>query len=722
MKKNDPRQLYFDFSDGPEPSVINSASSREQPLQAEDPPLPEDNGPNPLENSEINAGPSGDGPPENGDSSLLKDDEPSSLRKMIASHFMEYASYVIKDRAIPHINDGLKPVQRRILHSLWEMDDGKFHKVANVVGNTMKYHPHGDASIYNALVHIANKEYFIDKQGNFGNIYTGDVASAARYIECRLSALAKEILFNKEITEFVDSYDGRNKEPLTLPAKAPVLLMQGAEGIAVGMATKILSHNFQELLNAQIAILKNQNYQVYPDFYQGGIMDISNYDEGNGKIRLRAKIEPTDQKTLVIREIPASTTTESLMNSIEDAVNKGKLKIASLNDYTAESVEIEIGLPRGIYAEQTLKALFAYTDCEVSISTNCLLIVENRPKIVTVREILEHNTEKLVDDLRRELEIELGKLEDQFHAKTLAQIFIENRIYKRIESCKTYELVIQEVDKGLQRFNSQFKREVTRDDIEKLLQIPIRRISQFDIDKNKKDLDDILIKIDEVHSSLANIQKFTITYLKNLLKKYGDRYPRRTQIDNLETVNVREVALSNVKVGWDRSNGYVGTAVKLGDMLVCTEYDRIIVLNWDGTYKVMAIPEKLYVGSVCSVMKSDKNQVYSMVYRDKKSRISYAKRFRISQYILDREYKTTPPGCKVDRLFDRHSVILRCEFEAMKRQKVNHCEVDFDQIQTRGASAKGYKIADKKIVKYLKIKRGNETQPTPDAEQSDIEL
>ena len=646
-----------------------------------------------------------------------QDEEPSALRKLMSSHFMEYASYVIKDRAIPHINDGLKPVQRRILHSLWEMDDGKFHKVANVVGNTMKYHPHGDASIGNALTHIANKEYFIDKQGNFGNILTGDGASAARYIECRLSPLAREVLFNKETTEFIDSYDGRNQEPVTLPAKVPVLLMQGTEGIAVGMSTKILPHNFSEILQAQISILRNQPYQIYPDFYQGGIMDVADYQEGNGKIRLRAKIELSDQKTLIIREIPATTTTESLMNSIEDAVNKGKLKIAALNDYTTESVEIEISLPRGVYADQSIKALYAYTDCEVSISTNCLVIADNRPNILTVRKILEYNTEKLVEDLKRELELELGKLEDQFHAKTLAQIFIENRIYKRIETSKTYESVLKEVHKGLDPFRKQLNREITNDDVERLLQIPIRRISQFDIDKNKKDLEDILAQIDQVNSNLANLKRYTINFIKSLLKKYGVQFPRCTQIENIETVDVREIALSNIKVGWDRSNGYIGTSIKGNEPIICTEYDRLVILKWDGSYKVIPIPEKLYIGPACSVMKSDKTQVYSMIYRDKKTRISYAKRFRIDKYIMDREYKTIPLGAKIDKLYDRHGIVLRCEFEPAKKQKVHHCDLDFEQTPIRGASAKGFKIANKKILKYLQSKRGTEAMP----DASDLE-
>ncbi len=641
----------------------------------------------------------------------LNDPQPSALRKMMSAHFMEYASYVIKDRAIPHINDGLKPVQRRILHSLWEMDDGKFHKVANVVGNTMKYHPHGDASINNALVHLANKEFFIDRQGNFGNIFTGDSASAARYIECRLSPLAREVLFNPDITEFIDSYDGRNQEPVTLPAKVPVLLMLGTEGIAVGMATKILPHNFSELLNAQIAILKNKTFTLYPDFQQGGIMDVSEYADGNGKIRLRAKIDAQDQKTLIINQIPATTTTESLISSIEDAVNKGKIKIAAVNDYTAEGVEIAIDLPRNIYADQTIKAMYAYTTCEVSISVNCLVIKDNRPLITTISDILRHNTAKLAADLQREQELELQRLTEQLHAKTLTQIFIENRIYKRIESCPTYDKIIAEVQKGLAPFRPQLERDVTIEDIERLLQIPIRRISLFDINKNNRDLDDIRALIDQVRDNLSDINKFTIGYLKNLISKYAHLHPRRTVIENIETVNVRDIALSNIKVGWDRSLGYVGTTIKTGEIFSCTEYDRIVIVNWDGSYKVVPIPEKLYIGSVCSVMKSDKSQVYSMIYHDKKTHICSAKRFRIDKYIMEKEYTLAPPGSKVDKLFDRHGIVIRCEFEPAKYQRVNYVDFEFDSIPVRGAGAKGNRLANKRILKIIQLKRGSETSP-----------
>jgi len=375
------------------------------------------------------------------------------LRKLYDKNFIEYASYVIKDRAIPHIIDGLKPVQRRILHSLWENDDGKFNKVANIVGHCMKYHPHGDASIYEALVNLAQKDYFIDRQGNFGNIFTGDSASAARYIECRLSKLAKEVLFNPEITEFVESYDGRNMEPVTLPAKVPALLMLGTEGIAVGMSTKILPHNFVELLKAQIRILKNLNFTIYPDFQQGGIIDVNEYNEGNGKVKIRAVIETLkNSKYITIREIPFGTTTESLLSSIEDAAKKNKIKISSINDYTTDKIEIQIEPARGVSAEETIKGLYAFTDCQYSISVNAIVIKDNKPVNMSVKDILRFNTEKLVLFLKLELELKLRELEDLLHYKTLEQIFIENRIYKLIEECKTYELVLQSVRNGLNKF------------------------------------------------------------------------------------------------------------------------------------------------------------------------------------------------------------------------------------------------------------------------------
>ncbi len=634
--------------------------------------------------------------------------EPSALRQMMSQYFMEYASYVIKDRAIPAINDGLKPVQRRILYSLREMDDGKYHKVANIVGNTMKYHPHGDMSIYNALVHVANKEYFIDRQGNFGNIYTGDVASAARYIECRLSLLAKEVLFNKEVTEFVDTYDGRNVEPVVLPAKIPLLLLQGAEGIAVGMSTRVLPHNFNEVLKAQISILRKRKFAIYPDFLHGGSMDVSEYEDGFGKIRLRATIEIASEKKLIIREIPATTTTEGLIATIEDAVNKGKLKISSINDYTAETVEIEINLPRNVYADRTVQALYAYTDCQVSISCNCLVIQDNMPVELPVSDVLRHNTERLVNTLRSELEIELQKLRDHYHERSLVQIFIENRIYKKIEKCETFEAVMAAVHKGLKPHVTNFERPVTDDDVTRLLQIAIRRISLFDLNKNQEDLRRTLEQIAEIEHNLANIVPFTIAYLKDLRKRYGSQYKRRTTIEDIEVVDVRSIALSDVKVGIDKSNGYIGTEVKSDVVMNCTEFDRLVIIKPNGTYKVVPIPEKLYVGRVAYLGKSNKELVFSMLYKERKTRECFAKRFMIDKYIMDREYSTVPKGCKVEKLSDRLGVVLRCQFEPAPRQKKDHADVKFDDIPIRGNSAKGYRVATKRIAKVLQLKRGIE--------------
>ena len=641
--------------------------------------------------------------------SLDNEDSKSNLKDMMASYFMEYASYVIKDRAIPDINDGLKPVQRRILHSLWEIDDGSFHKVANIVGNTMKYHPHGDASIYSALVHLANKDYLIEKQGNFGNIYTGDPASAARYIECRLSPLAKRTVFYPEITAYQESYDGRNQEPITLPAKLPLLLLQGVEGIAVGMATRSLPHNFVELLQAQIAILKGQDFMLYPDFLQGGSMDVSQYQDGAGKIRIRARIDRLTEKTLIIREIPPSCTTESLINSIEDAANKGKVKISGINDYTAEQVEIEIILPRGSYADHVLDALYAYTDCEVTINSNIMLIRDNHPTQMTSSEILRYNTQKLLADLKMELNLERRKLEDQYHAKGLMQLFIEYRIYQCIEACENEEAIHHEVRSGLAPYVSTLRRSnITDEEVQYLLQIPIRRISRFDRQKNKAELEGILNRITKLDQQLARLEQYAIRYLRRLIKDYGKLYPRRTRITDLDKINVRDVALSNLKVGFDRAGGYVGTVIKSDTPFICTEFDRLLVLKWDGTYQVIPIPEKRYIASVCAVFKLNKKQVYSMIYRNRKTGQMYAKRFRIEKFILERSYQSTPDDTKVEKLFSRQNVVVRCQFAENKRQKQDHCEVEFDAIPIRSATAKGYKIASKSIVKFIQLKRGTE--------------
>lgn len=625
------------------------------------------------------------------------------LRQMMDENFIEYASYVIKERAIPDVDDGLKPVQRRILWSLFRMDDGKFHKVANTIGHTMQYHPHGDASIGEALVVLANKEYYIEKQGNFGNILTGDPASAARYIECRLSPMAREVLFNNDITAFTDSYDGRNREPMVLPAKVPSLLMLGAHGIAVGMSTNIMPHNFNELLQAQISILRDGDFELYPDFPQGGIMNISEYDGGNGKVTLRAKID-IDGRKLIIREIPATTTTESVIASMEKAVERGKIKIASINDFTTEGVEIEVTPMRGYDPQKALKALYAYTDCSVSVSCSLTVIKENKPVVMTVDEVLRRNTEKLLEYLRRELEIELADLWDKFHDKTLAQIFIENRIYKRIEECESQDAVMTAVRAGLEPFKNKLKREITDEDIEKLLAIAIRRISLFDINKNKKDLDDILKRIDQVEKHLKRLKSYAIKYIEKLLSEYGGLFPRRTVIDDFDLVDRRAAALNNIKVGWDRKNCYIGTSVKADEPVTCNEYDRLLCVERKGSYKVINIPDKIFAGRLYDFRKYDAETEFAVIYRDKKNGKWYYKRCFIDKYITDREYNICPKNCMLEKFTSQLNSTYRCHFKTKRRNQPSHLDINLWQAPARSAKARGLLIDPKPIEKISHVK------------------
>lgn len=621
-----------------------------------------------------------------------------SLKNLMGQNFIEYASYVIKDRAIPEINDGLKPVQRRILHSLFEMDDGKFNKVANVVGHCMKYHPHGDASIYDALVNLANKEYFIDKQGNFGNIYTGDAASAARYIECRLSALAKETLFNKDITEYVDSYDGRNREPVFLPCKLPVLLLLGAEGIAVGMSTKVLPHNFVELLEAQIKLLKNQEIELYPDFLQGGIMDATEYNQGNGRVRVRAVIDIRGPKSLVIRQIPYGTTTESLISSIESAAKRGKIKITQVNDFTAEEVEIEVIPAKGISAEELLPALYAFTDCEVSISTNLIAIQDNKPRLLTVNQVLRHNCQMLCDYLERELRINLQRQQEKWHEKTLIQIFIENRIYKDIEEKKSYDEVQQAVLCGMSRFRHLLRREITLEDVELLLQIQIKRISRFDLEKNLKEIQEIQNNIQQIQKDLADLTGYTIRYLKKLLKKYGHLYPRRTKIQPFGSIDAKKVALANVKVRYDEEKGYLGTEVKEGKIITLSDYDRIVCIQRRGIYTVSAIPKKKFIGQdLLYVDKFDKDVLFNLIYQDPDSGLSYCKRFRIEKFILDKEYPLFKAGGKVQAFATGEQFRVKVKYRPRPRMKVASQILDFSSQPVKGVASVGNRVSNKEI-------------------------
>lgn len=628
------------------------------------------------------------------------------IKNLYDLNFIEYASYVIKDRAIPHVNDGLKPVQRRILHTLFEMDDGKFHKVANVVGQCMRYHPHGDASIGDALVSLANKDLFIDKQGNFGNVYTGDPASAVRYIECRLSQLAKDTLFNPEITEFLDSYDGRNREPVTLPSKLPVLLAMGAEGIAVGMATKVLPHNFIELLEAEIACLQGEQHLLYPDFPGGGLADVSEYNDGNGKILVRAKLDLSDPKRIVIRELPFGSTTESLINSIESAAKKGKLKISGISDYTAENVEVEIRLARGVHAEDTVDALYAFTECESSISVNLMVIRDDKPVSMTVSEVIAYNANQLVDILTAELKLEEKHLKDKLHAKTLEQIFIENRVYKRIEQETTADAVVKAVINGMLPFADQIRREVTLEDVEVLLKIPIRRISAYDINRAKKEMQEIKNRLKEIREALASIIDYSIGFLQKLIDKYYKDYPRRTELVSLKKVDVREAAQRNLKLRYDKDTGYLGYEVNGNHLFDVSQYDRILVIRKSGAYSVMDVPDKLFVDKgmlYCGFV--DKELVFNVVYRDDKTRFPYLKRCRIEQFILNKGYSIIPENCTVLKLSTDSEGIVNVEYKPKPKLKVLEETFVINDFLVKGAKAAGVRLASKEV-KSAKISAG----------------
>jgi topoisomerase-4 subunit A len=628
------------------------------------------------------------------------------IKNLYDLNFIEYASYVIKDRAIPHINDGLKPVQRRILHTLWEMDDGKFHKVANVVGQCMRYHPHGDASIGDALVSLANKDLFIDKQGNFGNIYTGDPASAVRYIECRLSQLAKDTLFNPEITEFLDSYDGRNKEPVTLPAKIPVLLAMGAEGIAVGMATKILPHNFIELLEAEIACLRGEQHLLYPDFPGGGLADVSEYNDGNGKILVRAKLDISDPKRIVIRELPFGSTTESIINSIENAAKKGKIKISGISDFTAENVEIEIRLARGVHSEETVDALYAFTECENSISVNLMVIRDDKPVSMTVSEVINYYANQLVKILTAELKLEEKHLKDKLHAKTLEQIFIENRVYKRIEQETTADAVVKAVINGLLPFADQIRREVTLEDVEVLLKIPIRRISAYDIERAKKEMQEIKNRLKEIREALASIVDYSIGFLQKLIDKYHNEYPRKTELVSLKKVDVREAAQRNLKLRYDKDTGYLGYEVNGNHLFDVSQYDRILVIRKSGAYSVMNVPDKLFVDKgmlYCGFV--DKELVFNIVYRDDKTKFPYLKRCRIEQFILNKGYSIIPENCTVLKLSTDSEGIVKVEYKPKPKLKVLEETFVINDFLVKGAKAAGVRLATKEV-KNARISAG----------------
>jgi len=691
MKKKLPQQ-EFSFDAWADPGLETTAEATPAPVAAEDSPDGGSAG-TPDEERPADGGAKAPTLPGGGVTGSH-----GPLRAMMDRNFLEYASYVICDRAIPTMEDGLKPVQRRILWSLHENDDGRFTKVANIVGHCMQYHPHGDASIGDALVNLTTKRYLIEGQGNFGNPLTGDQAAASRYIECRLTPLARKEIFNDDLTTFIPNYDGRKKEPVTLPSKLPLLLMLGAEGIAVGMSTKVLPHNFIELLEAQIAILQKKPFKVLPDFFQGGAMDVSEYDDGNGKIKLRARFQKTDGARLVISEVPFGATTESLISSIEDAVRKKKVPIRAINDFTAEHVEIELLLSPGTAPDKAIKALYAFTDCEHSIAARAVVIRKNRPVDTTVSEILRENTAQCVEVIRLELELQKKNLLDALHQKTLVQIFIENRIYKRIEECKTAEEVQAAILEGFEPFRARLLRAINDEDIEMLLSVRIRRISLFDINKSRQDIEGIMKELAEVEKHLARLIPYVIRYLRELVKTYSATYPRCTEITTFSNIEVRELTASELKIGYDAERGFIGHGVGGDTLFECSSYDKLVFFSKDGRYWVMPPPERFFVdGGMMLAGKADRDQEYTMVYTDRDSGFTFMKRFSLGGFILEKEYRAAPENSEVLLLQVGVPETIYVKYKPAKAQRIHQQLFQPADILVKGAKARGNQMTAKRI-------------------------
>ena len=569
----------------------------------------------------------------------LGEDSTLNLSKMYQNWFLDYASYVILERAVPHISDGLKPVQRRILHAMKRIDDGRYNKVANLIGNTMQYHPHGDASIGDALVQMGQKDLLIDTQGNWGNILTGDGAAAPRYIEARLTKFALEVLFNPKTTEWKPSYDGRNKEPVTLPAKFPLLLAQGAEGIAVGLSSKILPHNFNELCDAAIAYLEEKPFALYPDFQTGGFIDVEKYNDGErgGSVKVRSTITKLDNKTLIIKDVPYGRTTASVVDSILKANDKGKIKIKKVDDITAQNVEIHVQLAPGVSSDKTIDALYAFTDCEISISPNCCVIDDNKPHFLTVSDVLRVSVDNTKDSLRKELEIERTEKQEALLFATLEKIFIEERIYKdkEFENAKNMDAAVLHIDQRLQPFKETFIREINRDDILRLMEIKMARILKFNSDKANDLIARLLEEIDEITHNLNNLVDYTISWYLMLKERYGKNYPRKTEIRSFENIEAVKVAEANEKLYVNKEEGFIGTGMKKDEFVCnCSDIDDIIVFFKDGKYKVVKVSEKMFVGKnilYANVFKkNDKRTIYNVIYRDGKTGPHYIKRFPVT--------------------------------------------------------------------------------------------
>ena len=625
------------------------------------------------------------------------------LSGMYQNWFLDYASYTILDRAVPHIEDGLKPVQRRILHSMKRMDDGRFNKVANIVGHTMQFHPHGDASIGDALVQLGQKDLLIDTQGNWGNILTGNKAAAPRYIEARLSKFALDTVFNPKTTEWQMSYDGRNKEPITLPVKFPLLLAQGAEGIAVGLSTKVLPHNFVEICDAAISYLHEEPFQLFPDFPTGGSIDVSKYNDGQrgGVLKVRAKIEKLDPKTLVIREIPFSKTTETLIDSILKAIEKGKIKARHVEDLTAAKVEIQVQLAPGVSSDKTLDALYAFSDCEINISPNCCVIEDNKPQFLTISDVLRHSVDRTKDLIRQELEIRKGELLEQLHFYSLEKIFIEERIYKdkKFEQAPNVDAVCEHIDERLTPYYPQMIREVTKDDILRLLEIKMQRILKFNKDKADELMARLKAEIDEIDKDLANLVEVTADWFKFLKDKYGKDHPRLTEIRNFDTIEATKVVEANQKLYINRSDGFIGTGLKKDEFVCnCSDIDDIIIFYKDGKFKVVRVADKLFVGKnvlwLGVFKKNDQRTIYNAVYRDGKKGTYFIKRFNVPSITRDREYDITSgtPGSKVVYFTanpNGEAEVIKVTLDPAPKLKKIFFDKDFSEVGIKGRSAKG---------------------------------
>ncbi len=644
-----------------------------------------------------------------------------ALEGLYENWFLDYASYVILERAVPRIEDGFKPVQRRIMHAIREMDDGRFNKVANIIGSTMQYHPHGDMAIGEAIVNIGQKELLFDTQGNWGDIRTGDSAAAPRYIEARLSKFAHEVVYNPQTTKWQLSYDGRKKEPVTLPVKFPLLLAQGVEGIAVGLSTKIMPHNFCELIKASIDVLKGKNPKIYPDFPTGGIADFSEYNQGQrgGRIRVRAKIEILDKKTLVIREIPYTTTTTSLIDSIVKASEKGKIKIRQVVDNTARDVEIVITLQSGQSPEIAMDALYAFTDCEVSISPNACVIVEDKPRFMGVNEILKYNTNYTLNLLKQELQILKGELQEKILFSSLEKIFIEKRIYRNIEECETWEDVIQTIDKGLKPYKKQFYREITTDDIVKLTEIKIKRISRYDSFKADELLKDLENQLKTTQHNLRHLVDYAIAYFNNLLEKYGKGRERRTEIKSFQSVTAVEVIAANQKLYVNRADGFAGWGLRRDEYIAdCSELDDIIAIRKDGKAKVSRIQEKVFMGKDILYAgvwkKGDERMVYNVIYTDGATGKTYAKRFAIPGVTRDKEYDiaTAHPNSKILYVSgnpngEAETVVVKLSQSSKARKKV--FEFDFAELEVKGRGSRGNTLTKYPVRKVEFLKAGSST-------------